>query len=474
MEQKRNTLLWTGLALASALLAVEPLKWLVHSWHDPSYQSDGGLYCLALFGLVGLSLKSSSPRAAPPTGRVFVLFLFAAGLRLLGQILAVNIVSALALAADIYALAALLRLEHRRFAISPFWLAVFFLFALPLGPILQRIAGYPLQRLSAEVACRMLSPVFDDLICEGVRLQVNGVDVLVDLPCSGASGLLLMVSLWAFLNVIYRPAFLPAISGLGVVMLFALLGNALRISLLASGLALGYDTMAQVPHVAIGVMTIALSAGLSLCFYRPTPARRNRRICVPWQIPRQAQLPIVACAIITALSIVSAPERPLDVSAPVKAAVLPIQLRGHPAVEVALSEIEQHYFTAFGGTAQKVQYGPLGLNLVSTSSPLRHLHSPETCLRGMGFEVVFKGTWFDPIPTSIYEATGPDGQVWTVAVSFISEQGYATASVVEAVWRWLIGTSRTWRSVQRITPAALPEPARNSYELATLAALDLP
>ena len=475
MKQKRDILIWIGLAAASSLLALDPLKWLLNSWQDPSYQSHGGLYCLVLAGLFVLSLASSPNVGANQTGRVFVLFLLAASLRLLGQVLAINILSALALAADFYALAALLGLDRRKFAISPFWLAVFFLFALPLGPILQRVAGYPLQMISADVACQMLSPVFADLICEGVRLRVNGADVLVDLPCSGASGLLLMVSLWAFLNVIYRPAFLRACLGLVVIMLIALLGNALRIALLAGGLAVGFDTMADIPHTAIGLGTTALSAALSLALYRPVPpvpaVRRSRKARLA--LPKGAHLPAMVCALGAAVAITSVPKSPIDVSAPVQRAVLPMQLNGERAVHVSLSETEAHYFTAFGGTAQKVQYGPLGLNIVRTSSPLGHLHSPETCLRGIGFKVQFKGTRFDPVPTSIYEATGPDGRVWTVAVSFVSEDGHATAGVGQAVWSWLSGGSRNWQSIQRITPADLPETSRISYELATFAALDL-
>ena len=472
MEQKRDTLIWSGLLVASVLLAVEPVRWLVNSWHDPSYQSHGALYSLVLLGLLVSSLASSAAAGPVRTGRVFALFLLAAGLRLLGQVLAINILSALALAVDVYALAVFLGVERRRFALSPFWLAVFFLFALPLGPILQRVAGYPLQMVSADVACQMLSPAFADLICEGVRLRVNGADVLVDLPCSGASGLLLMISLWAFLNVLYRPGLWQAGVGLLSITLFALLGNALRISLLAGGLALGFDTMAELPHTVIGLVTLALSAGLSLALYRPKACQSVVRGAA-WQLPRWAQGPAVVCAIGAALVIVNLPKQPIDVSAPVQAAVLPAQLNGARAVPVALSPTEAFYFTAYGGTAQKVQYGPLGLNLVRTSSPLRHLHAPETCLRGLGFDVQFKGTTFDPIATSIYEATGPDGQVWTVAVSFVSEDNHVTAGVGEAVWHWLSGASRNWQSVQRITPATLSEPERRSYDLAVLAALDL-
>jgi hypothetical protein len=163
----------------------------------------------------------------------------------------------------------------------------------------------------------------------------------------------------------------------------------------------------------------------------------------------------------------------VDLSAPVAAAQLPMQLLGQRGTPIALTATEEHYFTAYGGTARKMMYGPMGLNLVRTTSPLRHLHSPATCLLGMGYSVQFLGTRFDPLPSSVYEATGPDGRVWIVEVSFVSDDGLQTASVEEAVWSWLNGASRSWQSVQRITPKSLPEADRASFEGAVLAALDL-
>ena len=91
----------------------------------------------------------------------------------------------------------------------------------------------------------------------------------------------------------------------------------------------------------------------------------------------------------------------------------------------------------------------------------------------MGYDVRFLGTRFDPLPTSVYEATSPDGQVWTVAVSFVSKDGIKTAGVGEAVWSWLNGSSREWQSVQRITPKSMPEHDRIAFENAALTALDL-
>ncbi|TDT74211.1 exosortase/archaeosortase family protein [Litoreibacter halocynthiae] len=473
MEQKRDTLLWIGLTVASALLAIEPVRWLFTSWRDPSYQSYGAVYCIVLVGLVGLSLKSSPPGGPAIAGRVFVLFLFAALIRLAGQMLAINILSALALSLDVFALATMLRLDRRKLALSPFWMATFFLFALPLGPILQRVAGFPLQMVSADLACQMMSPFFADLICEGVRLRLNGVDAMVDLPCSGASGLLLMVSLWAFLNILYRPRLLTAFTGGLAVIGLSILGNALRISLLAGGLGQGIDTMAPTLHNSIGLVTLMVAAAPVVLLYRPS-AKPVRML--QWRLPafpKSLHIPMVAVALVAAIAIVNAPKRPVDLSAQVVPARLPMQLLGARAEPIALSETEQRYFTAYGGSAQKVQYGPMGLNIVRTTSPLRHLHSPETCLLGMGYSVQFMGTRYDPLPTSVYEATGPDGRVWTVAVSFISDDGQQTPSVGEAVWSWLGGSSRSWQSVQRVTPKSLPEQDRISFENAALAALDL-
>lgn len=473
MEQKRDTLLWIGLTVASALLALEPLRWLITSWRDPSYQSYGAVYCIVLVGLLGLSLKSSPPGGHTIAGRVFVLFLIAAAIRLAGQLLAINILSALALSLDVFALASVLRLDRRKLALSPGWMSIFFLFALPLSPILQRVAGFPLQMASADVACQMMSPFFADLLCEGVRLRLNGVDVMVDLPCSGASGLLLLVSLWAFLNILYRPHLASALMGGAAIFGLSIVGNALRISLLAGGLGLGVDTMEPTLHSAIGLFTLMVTAVPVLMFYRPTskpvPYPKPALIALPTIL----HIPAVVVAVAAALAIVNAPKRPMDLSAPVVAANLPMQLLGQRAAPIALSDTEQRYFTAYGGSAQKVQYGPMGLNIVRTTSPLRHLHSPETCLLGMGYAVRFLGTTYDPLPTSVYEATSPDGQVWTVAVSFISDDGQQTASVGEAVWSWLNGSSRSWQSVQRITPKSLSDQDRSSFENAALAALDL-
>ncbi len=473
MEQKHDNILWAGFTISSAVLAIDPIRWLVTSWSDPSYQSNGGVYGVLIVAIIAISLCSSAPNGPDTRGYGFVLFLLAAAVRLVGQMAAINIVSAFSLAIDVLALATFLRLNQRRLAVSPLWLSIFFLFCLPLAPILQRVAGFPLQMISADVACVMLSPIFSDLVCEAVRLRVNGIDVLVDLPCSGATGLLLMVSLWSALNVMFRPVVGHAVVAGIAIILLTIVGNGVRIALLAGGLALGIDTMEPSLHSGIGLISLGTAALPVVMFYRPRAAPLRLSFIPRIVVPRRLHIPVAVMVVALSIGVICAPRTALDVSSEVAAIHLPSQLLGHQGQNVALTPAEEYYFTSYGGTSQKAQFGPMGINIVRTTSPLRHLHSPEACLLGMGYSVRFLGTSFDPIPTSIYEATSPDGQVWHVAVSFVSNDGTQTAGVGEAIWNWLNGSSRVWQSVQRITPKHMAESDRRAFEDAALTALDL-
>ena len=311
---------------------------------------------------------------------------------------------------------------------------------------------------------------------DGVRSSVQGVDVLVDLPCSGATGLLLLLAFFTGLNSVLRPrlhvAFLWGVATLG----FALIGNSVRIALLAGGLVNGIDVMAEPLHSLIGLVTLALSALPLVLFYRPHPVSRQRPGSPQSgaQRPAWVGIPTATATVLLALWIVGQPAAPVDISRPVSPVPLPAQIAGEIGREVPITAFEQAYFAAYGGDAAKAQYGPLGLNRVSTTSPLRHLHAPEVCLRGLGYEVAFLGTRYDGTPTSVYRATSPDGATWLVHVTYVSDAGHVTASVGEAVWHWLNGRGHTWSSVQRSTPEGLPEATRAALDAGARAALDFP
>lgn len=474
-------------ALASLVLAFEPLRWLAGSWTDPSYASTGVAYLAAVAALLAWSLSSQAARTHDYRRPTAVLLLMAAALaRLASQVLAINVIAGLALALDVFALATLLRTGERQRAVSPFWLSVLFLFTLPVERIVQRLIGYPLQEISAKLSCGGLGLLFSDLSCSGIRIALAGRDVLVDLPCSGTSGLMLSLALVVILNALYRPRLPTAAAWIAAVLALSLLGNALRIAALAVGIAfpesfLHADVMAQPLHDAIGYLALGLSMAPVVFFYRPQSCRvprsreRSVRARMPVLVPMTRGVRRLSALLFlsTAFVIVALPRQALDVSAEVPPLVLPLALEGHAGVDLGLLPVEQRYFRQFGGSANKRRYGPLVLTLVRTSSPLRHLHAPDDCLRGLGFEVTFLGTRFDPVPTALYRARSKNGGDWRVSVTFVSGSGATTHNVAEAIWLWLKQPGTTWTSVQRITPWGLAEERRAAFEAATGAALDL-
>ncbi|MDH5790269.1 MAG: exosortase T, partial [Nitrospinota bacterium] len=177
--------------------------------------------------------------------------------------------------------------------------------------------------------------------------------------------------------------------------------------------------------------------------------------------------------LIVAAIIVSLPRTPVDVAKPNIKVSLPMMIDNQEGVPSPLLPKEKIYFTQYGGAAAKASYGNNGLMLIQTSSPLRHLHSPDECLRGLGFEVQHVGVSYDTIPTAVYKATTAEGQSYRIAVSFVSDQGDQTSNVSEAVWRWLQEPGTVWSAVQRITPWEQDTTITRQWDRAVLAALDI-
>ena len=171
--------------------------------------------------------------------------------------------------------------------------------------------------------------------------------------------------------------------------------------------------------------------------------------------------------------IVSLPKTPIDVARPNIKISLPMMIDNHEGIHSPLLPKERIYFTQYGGAAAKASYGNNGLLLIQTSSPLRHLHSPDECLRGLGFEVQHVGISYDTIPTAVYKATTAEGQSYRIAVSFISDRGHITSNVSEAVWRWVQEPDSMWSAIQRISPWEQDASITHRWDRAVLAALDI-
>lgn len=457
-----SRLLIGGVAVA---LAWEPALWLVRSWVQPGYAGLGWLPCLAVFALLVWSWSSKPTHNAPPRVSGFVILLVTAGLRLFSQLIDINVVGALLLCVDIFALALIARVEQRQRPLSAPWLALLFAFCLPLEPMLQRVLGFGLQQVSAQLACGMLALGFEQLSCAGTRITVQGVDVFVDLPCSGARLLSNGGFMLALLGAVKRPRLPASVLLVGVFLVLVLVVNALRIALLGAGIAhadwLGFSVMSPPWHEAIGLLGVvviacALYAFMNLlnsststhtpdlpCLSSSQPQRR------PATDHRRQALLLLALFPL-ALSIGAIKPRPLDVTPPLPPLQAPAVAADFIAQPQPLTAQEQLYFTSYGGSASRLRYGPHTLLLVTTASPLRHLHDPAICMSANGYAVELIGTDHSR-GTTVYRARHADLGEYFLLVSYVSADGRVATSISEVVWHWLRQPSR-WTMVQRIVP----------------------
>ena len=469
--------------IAAVILAVDPVLWLVQTWSDPSYNSSGLIVFCVCVGLFLWSVTSDRTANTVNLRLPFFLLSVSALTRMVGQVLAVNVIGAITLVLDVYALGHLAAVGFRQRPISPGWLAICFAFTLPLERIVQRTIGYGLQSVSADGACLLLGSIFDNVRCNGVRILIDNQDVLVDLPCSGARALLLLLLFYATCMTVCRPGTAKGILGLVLTIISGVLVNVIRIVVIATGLVypelfMNIDVMEAPWHDLLGL--VFLTIGCLPVIYWASKVYSQKFFKNNTIKNKEIQKPLLklnplwkACVfLVLAVTIISLPRKPIDVAIPNITVDLPSWINGNIANHVPLLSQEKAYFTQYGGAAAKATYGDRGLLVVKTSAPLRHLHSPEECLRGLGFSVQYKGVSHATLPTAIYKATTPDGATYRVAVSFLSSDGHSTSNVSEAVWNWM-QQGGIWYALQRISPWNLEDTENNNWDNAIMAAVDI-
>src|SRR6185312_9794162 len=161
-------------------------------------------------------------------------------------------------------------------------------------------------------------------------------------------------------------------------------------------------------HGLVGLLALGLSALVLLIWATAVPPASLARAA-----PRRPGAAIFGvrsaamfCAI--AIAVVAAPRRPVDVATRAVSIAPPSRIGEYGAVASPLTPAERGYFEQYGGAAVKARYGPYALLLTRTTSPLRHLHAPDECLRGLGYRVEYVGLRFTPSPSARYRATAPD------------------------------------------------------------------
>ena len=118
--------------IAAVVLAIDPILWLVRTWGDPSYDSSGFIVFCVSVGLFLWSVTSDRIARTVNLRLPFVLLSVSALTRMVGQVLAINVIGAITLVLDVYAIGHLAAVGCRKRPISPGWLAICFAFSLPL------------------------------------------------------------------------------------------------------------------------------------------------------------------------------------------------------------------------------------------------------------------------------------------------------------------------------------------------------
>lgn len=475
-------------------LAWEPARWLFNTWHAPAYASDGGLIAVVVAGLIAASVLSGPAERNFRTRRLaWMLFALTALLRLSGQVLAVHTIGALALVVDVGAIAMLLGVSRRPFAVHPWVLAGLFALSLPLEHHGQRVLGHPLQLLAAVVSEFTLAPFFPELIREGVLLTHPAMRLAVDLPCSGARGLGVFSSVALALWTCHRLSVSNALKLGAALVAGALFANAARIVALFVGGVNNLPVAEEPWHSALGAASLAIGSLPMLAIFRTAPRRRpwldrhprffcqaNRIVGRPPKSPNAIPWPAGVAVSVLGLAVASATPHPIDALPSTSERQLPATLGEFQGSEISLAEDEARYFAQWGGEAEKRHYSDgTGAShtalLVRTRSPLRHLHGPDLCLIGAGHSVTRVGVIPGALPKILYKSAAPDGNIWRVEASFVSDTGQRASSVSEVVWLWFEQPQTTWNLVERISPWSLcqEDPERCAgFDRALFAGLD--
>jgi len=430
------------LTLGAAVLAVEPLGWLVTSWRNHPLGA-GVALCWA-----GLLVRSvcSGRRQGQPDDRVLGWIVLGAVLRVIGRMLGVQIIGSLVLVLDAFAIASLLGSGRRPWVVSPLGSALPFAMALPVERVAARVLGFPLRLVSAEVVADLVGGVR-----EGTRI-LGEVEVAVDAPCSGVQGLTLLMTLALGLGAVVGPRRRwlwwtgPVLALVG-----ALLANTVRLGLLYRGQAGGLAVMEEPLHSIVGTVGLVLGALPLLIAARGWERLPSRFSTVPHRLPPAWMAAVGLLALAGALWPVPQPVSALP------ELDLPASVGDALAAPVPVSEHERHYLDRVGVALDKVRYvdasGSSTVMLARGAAAWR-MHDPSVCLEGQGWTLSPLG---EEDGAASFLATTPDGGAWFVRQRYLAPVSSGAAlragTSAEALWRSLWQPNASgWVMVLQVHP----------------------
>lgn len=342
---------------------------------------------LVLFAVGVVLLGRPSPTTR--TTAMTALFLTVAGAiaHVVGVVVSVRLLQAMGLATLVCGLWPVLRPGQ-----APSLPALMLvLLGLPLAGDID-VVGFPLRRLSAELAALALPALGVPVaFTETVLMTENGI-AEVEAPCAGLSTLRLLVATVAVLAALQRSRAASLAAGIAAAVVVAVLGNATRVTILA-WLVLGVQRpdLAALLHVPLGVCVFLAAAAAAV------PLLGSRGVSVGAAPPSSSiptSAPVIAATVgVATLAALVATGLRIDAPAPAPAPHVVAPLPGPVDGEVPLSEAEADLYRrhAIAATKRRLTDAAgrdVGEVLFVVTSGLRAIHAPERCLASNGHAVV--------------------------------------------------------------------------------------
>lgn len=374
---------WQLLSVVALLAMAAPLvPWFIG--RSTASEAWTGLLLLAVGAVVAARVPAGPAAPARPWTTV-VLASSAAAVFVVGVVVDVRLLQAAGLAAATAALVPVWRPGRP----LPVAALVLIGLGLPLSGDID-VVGFPLRRLSAELAALAL-PVLGVPVAfaETVLVTEHGL-ADVEAPCAGLSTLRLLLAAVAVIAALRgaRTGALVAASAAAIVV--AVIGNASRVTIL-SFLVLGAQApdLAALLHVPLGVIVFLAAATAALPLLGPAPTP-----------PTSTAAALAGARPLVVLTVVAAALGGVAVRASRPAVVRPEATAPLPRIasadDLPLSRAEQELYGRHAERAHKRRLHddagrPVGEVLLVVTRGLRAIHAPERCLAGNGHAVVDSG-----------------------------------------------------------------------------------
>jgi exosortase O len=379
------------------------------------------------------------------------------GFILVERLLDINTLSASLFGLAFYGLLGLW-LEPRRWR-QGLLVALLLIGTLPFGEHLQTFVGYPVRLLTAAMVRDGLGAFgFHTIGIDTILVFESGISQ-IDLPCSGVKslwtgGMFLLAATWIERRRINRRWMLAALT----FALLLLLANLARVAVLVTvGPALGWELLAEMLHVPLGLLGFAAACAVLVWMLRrfvpaefegpPLAAGVERRETARprWLLPGLAAAILLLALLYTPRPKVAAAQAPAGLRFPSGLTVetwpfSPKEMDWLSA-DGPLSATRWHFtWKTAGGTPRS------GSLLMITSDTWRAHHRPERCFEAYGLTVdESHSTLLHPdFPLRVLALSAAEDRLHYSAVYWLQAPGRVTDDYATRIWADLAPQRQTW------------------------------